>query len=219
MENKLPTLVDTTVYVIFVLQITSQIIREPVSHDIEELSSQGHTGPFPTEVLFFSIPKQRKFKKTIQIARQILDHALGLDSGNLWLRRLNPVPLTLSMIIKEFDSENEFGPGIYAADNYDKAALYAWISGAIMVFKNPEFQDISMWERIAADWRVLSTIWLQIQLPNFQIPDEQKARDYHRGNISRSKRSPEEEATQMVRSKLPVSVMRVASAFQRPWLK
>ena len=51
-------------------------------------------------------------------------------------------------VIKESDSDNEFGPGIYTADNFDKAGLYAWPSGAIMVFKNSDFQGISVWMQL-----------------------------------------------------------------------
>ena len=61
-------------------------------------------------------------------------------------------------VIMKCNSDNEFGPGICVSDIFDKAMLYAWPSGAIMIFKTPEVQNISVWKANTTDWNVLTAI-------------------------------------------------------------
>ena len=92
------------------------------------------------------------------------------------------------------NSDNEFGPGICVSDIFDKAMLYAWPSGAIMIFKTPEVQNISVWKANTTDWNVLTAIWLQNQLHNVQMSDEYKDAGIIQGAVSVDEKwSPEKE--------------------------
>ena len=65
-------------------------------------------------------------------------------------------------------ADNEFGPGIYTTPSLELALGYARVQGALMVFQNPDFRTLNVWEPSQDDWRIITTYWLRRTLSNAQ---------------------------------------------------
>jgi hypothetical protein len=77
----------------------------------------------PATVLYLRVKSDKKLEKPLNKARKELKDIVDIDSGNFWFRGLDLRSLALSMtffipVINTSNSDNEFGPGIYAADDF-----------------------------------------------------------------------------------------------------
>ncbi|KAJ6190537.1 hypothetical protein N7519_000558 [Penicillium mononematosum] len=91
---------------------------------------------------------------------------LWFEKDDLWFRGINPKSLMLSMsfFVPAISTSNSdtFGPGIYAANDFDEGAKYTHPQGALMIFKNPDFRDLSVCEPGKDEWNNLTATWLNI---------------------------------------------------------
>lgn len=88
--------------------------------------------------------------------REALGDTLNTDNGKFWFRGLSLRALELSMtffvpVIASSNADNEFGPAIYAADDFEEALPYV-MNRAIMVLR-PDFQGLTVWTPEEAEWR------------------------------------------------------------------
>jgi hypothetical protein len=122
---------------------------------------------------------EKNIHKTIGQVKRKFGGTFNVDGDTLWFRGLNMVGLTLSMssfipVINPNTHENEFGPGIYATKDFKIAASYAWPSGAVMVFKDPDLRDLNVWRPDLSDWQHLTAHWLQLPLCDLTVPERYK---------------------------------------------
>jgi hypothetical protein len=97
------------------------------------------------------------------MVQEKLRGVFDFEKDDLWFRGMNLKALMLSMsffvpVISTSNSD-EFGPGIYASNDFDEGAKYAHPQGALMIFKNPDFRDLSVCKD---EWNNLTATWLNI---------------------------------------------------------
>lgn len=85
-------------------------------------------------------------------------------------------------VIALSNTDNEFGPAIYAADDFEKALPYA-MNGAMMVFR-PGFQGLTVWTPEEAEWRHLTATWLQFPIPGLKVSGHHSTADVIQGPVS-----------------------------------
>jgi hypothetical protein len=56
-------------------------------------------------------------------------------------------------------ADNEFGPGICTTPSLELALRYAEVQGALIVFYNPDFQNVNVWQPSQEDWATIVTYW------------------------------------------------------------
>ncbi|KAJ5961759.1 hypothetical protein N7501_006700 [Penicillium viridicatum] len=95
--------------------------------------------------------------------------------------------LSMSFFVPDIstsNSDNEFGPGIHATNDFDEGAKYAHPQGALMIFKNPNFRDLSVWESGKDERNNLTATWLNIHKKNLKISDSHNDANVMKGPIS-----------------------------------
>ncbi|GIK04727.1 hypothetical protein Aspvir_008821 [Aspergillus viridinutans] len=171
-------------------QIPDAVTSEPSQRCIADIYPFSRPRTFPDTALCLKIKSERNLHKTVGQVRRKLGESLNIDSDTLWFRGLSMVGLTLSMssfipVINPNAHENEFGPGIYVAKDFKTAASYARPSGAVMVFKDPDFRDLNVWRPDLSDWQHLTAHWLQLPLGELKVPESYKHADVITGPRSR----------------------------------
>lgn len=73
--------------------------------------------------------------------------------------------------------DNEFGPGMYAGNSFDDAKNHAGPNGAILVFKQPDYQDLNVWKPTLDEWNRLVACWLELPLQNVVMPPKFRTAD------------------------------------------
>ena len=87
-------------------------------------------------------------------------------------------------VISTSNSDNEFGPGIHATNDFDERAKYAHLQGALMIFENPDIRDLSVREPGKDKWNNLTATWLNIQKKNLKKSDSHNDANVIKGPIS-----------------------------------
>lgn len=55
------------------------------------------------------------------------------------------------------DADNEFGPGIYTTPSLELTLRYARVQKALMVFHNPDSQNVNVWQPSQEGWATIVT--------------------------------------------------------------
>lgn len=125
---------------------------------------------FPPRVLSARITLKARWKLSCQNIERDFTDSLG---GNLLFRGLSRRALYSAMAcflptVNANHADNEFGPGVYTTPSLELALGYARVQGALMVFQNPDFRTLNVWEPSQDDWRIITTYWLRRTLSNAQ---------------------------------------------------
>lgn len=131
-------------------------------------------------------------EKTVTAMINGLRGVVDTDADNVWFLGLDLTALGYSLtfflpVIKSSNFDNEFGPGIYASSNITYAAKYATPNGAIMVFKNPDLRELTVWKPEPSEWNTLTATWLNIPLSNLSMPEQHSKADVLIGSITKDK--------------------------------
>ncbi|KAE8150320.1 hypothetical protein BDV25DRAFT_113346 [Aspergillus avenaceus] len=140
----------------------------------------------PETVLCLNTKHYKSLEKLEAKLRNQLRDRLGLENGAFLFRRLTRLTACLSMtffvpVISSTNFNNEFGTGIYATHDLGTALDYAGSNGVLMIFKDTDFREISVWKPDKEQWRNLTASWLQIPLVDLRMPHEQKEADVIQG--------------------------------------
>ena len=146
---------------------------------------------FPETVKCLRVKNQKSIGKFVDTTRKAAD---GLfDAGNLWFRGLSLNALTLSMSffipVISTNMDNEFGPGIYASNRFEEVVRYAKPNGAVMVFRDPDLRDLTVWRPDVDEWNSLTANWLQLPRDNSKMPATYKSADIIIGPTSSNQRN------------------------------
>jgi hypothetical protein len=165
------------------------------SHNIGEIHPLSRPQCLPDTVNCLRVKWERKIDRLITNVRNLTGDLL--DKNDLWFRGLTRDALTHTLaffvpVITGKSMDNEFGPGLYTANDFKYALDYCSPVGAIMVFKNPDLRKLNIWEPTVTDWNQLVATWLQLPLSGVSdiMPEKYKDADIIRGPIS----APREEA-------------------------
>ncbi|KAJ9228930.1 hypothetical protein DTO027B5_8540 [Paecilomyces variotii] len=174
-----------------VFAIPERVTETATMHHITDLYPYARAQFFPDSVLCLKLKSHKKATKTIAQAEKKLAGVFDLDNETLWFRGLSLRALALSMsfflpTIHPHSGDNELGPGLYAAKGFATATDYAHPDGAIMVFRDPDFNDLNVWRPDRSDWESLTAHWLQIPVRDLKIPQGYKTADFIIGAISES---------------------------------
>jgi hypothetical protein len=182
---------DTTIFRVgAVFEVPQQVLSDQATPQCTtDIYPLGRQQTLPNTVLCVRVKYYKNTDKIFKEIRQKLGESLDMNGSNLWFRGLSLHAITLSMsffipVIKSNNNDNEFGPGIYAANDFDTAASYACSNGAIMIFKNPDFRGLTLWEPNESDWNVLTAIWLRLPLNNLNMPEKHMQADVILGPLS-----------------------------------
>ncbi|KAJ5151794.1 hypothetical protein N7492_010089 [Penicillium capsulatum] len=163
-------------------------------------------------------------KKNVECnATDLENQFLNSLGGNLLFKgvpRAHLVSLMafFSPTIQSSHNDNELGPGFYTTPSLPHALRYA-ISGAVLVFKDPDFRDLHQLHLSTQDWNVVVAFWTRQQVSNVEerIPRGWQMSDILEGAIStrdeRSGRRIPGEETQIV-GVSPAGVHAFASALR-----
>ncbi|KAJ6190534.1 hypothetical protein N7519_000555 [Penicillium mononematosum] len=188
-DGRAPAPTPTTPFVIPAFDIPPLVSDEPTNHQLRNLYPLGRTHDFPSHLLCLRVKSKKKLEKTRDMVQEKLRGAFDFEKDDLWFRGMNLKSLMLSMsffvpVISTSNSDNEFGPGIYATNDFLEGAKYAQPQGAVMIFKNPDFRDLSVWEPDKDEWNNLTATWLNIHKRNLTISDSHNDADVIKGPIS-----------------------------------
>lgn len=169
--------------------IPNAVTTEPAQRCIANMYPLSRPQAFPETVLCLKIKNEKKIDKTINQVKKKLGGTFNIDGDKLWFRGLSMVGLTMSMsfflpVINSNSADNEFGPGIYATDDFVTALKYARPSGAVMVFKDPDLRDLDVWRPDLSDWQHFTANWIQIPIHGLKVPDSYKHADVIIGPLS-----------------------------------
>ncbi|KAJ9267610.1 hypothetical protein DTO212C5_5849 [Paecilomyces variotii] len=149
-----------------VFAIPERVTETATIHHITDLYPYARAQFFPDSVLCLKLKSHKKATKTIAQAEKKLAGVFDLDNETLWFRGLSL--------------------RLYAAKDFATATDYAHPDGAIMVFRDPDFNDLNVWRPDRSDWESLTAHWLQIPLRDLKIPQGYKTADFIIGAISES---------------------------------
>lgn len=112
-----------------------------------------------------------------------------LSKSGLLFRGLPLYALELSMtlfvpIISQANKANEFGPGVYTTTDLEYATAYAGPSGAIMVFRDVDTRNLTVWEPENDEWKKLVAHHSVPNLAVESVPDNHKIADIISGPVS-----------------------------------
>ena len=178
----------TTAFGMPVFDIPPLVSDEPTNHQFRNLYPLGRTRDFPSHLLCLRVKSKKKLEKTRDMVQEKLRGVFDFEKDYLWFRGINLKLLMLSMsfffpVISTSNSD-EFGPGIYATNDFDEGAKYTHPQGALMVFKNPDFRDLSVWEPGKDEWNNLTATWLNIHKKNLKVSDSHNDVDVIKGPLS-----------------------------------
>lgn len=174
--------------------IPPSVTGAAASHRLRDLFPFCRQQHFPQQVLSARVvgrgfsPKKRAHLTCQELEREYTS-SLG---GHLLFRGLSRLALNSAMAwflpaVSSSRADNEFGPGIYTTPSLEQALDYAGPEDAIMVFQNPDFQRLNVWEPSRDEWEVITTYWTGRTLSNAQerVPAGWDT-DVIRGAISQS---------------------------------
>ncbi|KAL5335307.1 hypothetical protein BJX70DRAFT_328312 [Aspergillus crustosus] len=168
--------------------IPSRVTDSPNQHRTPQLYPLCRTCTIPQTTLTLHVKAHKNKITTMNAVRKALGESLNMDDGKFWFRGLSLRSLERSMtffvpVISSSNADNEFGPGIYATDDFEEALPHAG-NGAMMVFR-PDFQGLTVWTPEEAEWRYLTATWLQLPIPGLKVSDQHSIADVIQGPISR----------------------------------
>ncbi|GFF49845.1 hypothetical protein IFM51744_07188 [Aspergillus udagawae] len=147
--------------------IPSSVTGSIASYSLRDLFPFCRQQSFPPQVLSVSVPLKARLKQDIE---RDFTGSLG---GNLLFRGLSRLALYSAMAwflptVNSNHADNEFGPGIYTTPSLELALEYAGVQGALMVFQNPDFRTLNVWEPSQDDWTTITTYWSGRTVSNAQ---------------------------------------------------
>lgn len=103
----------------------------------------------PSEVNIVSIKHNKDRTRFCNSAQKLFPDGLLTKNGVLF-RGLPLYALELLMtlfvpVISQANRSNEFGPGMYTTSDFEYARAYAGSNGAIMVFRDVDTRDLTVW--------------------------------------------------------------------------
>lgn len=168
--------------------VPSQVTDSPNQLPTPQLYPLCRIRSLPQTTLAVHVKAHKNKIATMNAVRKALGDTLNIDSGKFWFLGLSLRALELSMtffvpVVASFNADNEFGPAIYAADDFEEALPYAMNGGAMMVFW-PEFQGLAVWTPEEVEWRHLTATWLQFPIPGLKVSGHHSAADVIQGPVS-----------------------------------
>jgi hypothetical protein len=159
------------------------------SHRLRDLFPFCRQERFPQQVLSARVTQKKRTHLTCQELERGFTSSLG---ERLLFRGLSRSALNCAMArflptVNSNHTDHEFGPGIYTTPSLERALRYTGAQGALMVFQNPDFQRLNVWEPSSDEWTVIITYWTGRILSNAQtrVPAGWDT-DVIRGAISQS---------------------------------
>ncbi|KOS45911.1 hypothetical protein ACN38_g3150 [Penicillium nordicum] len=124
----------TTAFVMPVFDIPPLVSDEPTNHQFRDLYPLGRTRDFPSRLRCLRVKSKKKMENTCDMVQEKLRGIFDFEKDDLWFRGMNLRSLMLLMsffvpVISTSNSDNEFGPGIYATNDFDEGAKYAHPQG------------------------------------------------------------------------------------------
>jgi hypothetical protein len=167
------------------------VTANPTSFEIAALYGPWNRPQFlPTSVRAVRIKNDKNVNRFSKECSFIF--ADGLLSGkNIFFQGLSLSSLELMMTcfflprLHSNSAKNEFGPGIYVTDNFEYAKSYAGSNGAILVFKNPNFDGLRIWEPKGDEWKQLCAHWIRTPLKDTTMPEQHRMAEVIAGPVSK----------------------------------
>ncbi|KAI9929445.1 hypothetical protein ASPWEDRAFT_69331 [Aspergillus wentii DTO 134E9] len=162
----------------------------PQSRTIRSMYPLSRPQSLPESVACFKVKREKKREKLVKQIRQKAGDLL--ESNDMWFRGLTRTALacTLAFFIPAIatkSQDNEFGPGFYATNDFDKALDYCGVAGAVMIFKSLDLRRLKVWEPTVEEWKQLITTWTGLPLSvSEDFPQQYRDADFIRGPISES---------------------------------
>lgn len=172
-----------------VWDIPSTVTDSIASYNLGELFPFCRQQSLPQQLLCVRL---RHEKKVARQARNIERDFTLPFGGNLLYRGLSRDALISSMalflpVISRANADNEFGPGVYTTTSLEHALRYTGGQGALLVFQNPDFQALDVWEPNGAEWSIMTNYWIGRSVPNpFERAPTRWSTDVIRGAISQT---------------------------------
>jgi hypothetical protein len=168
--------------------IPAAVTSSVTSHALQELFPMCRQQDFPQQARSMRNSFNRNIARLTQNIERDFTRHLG---DNLLFRGLSRKALFSSMlffvpVISSANSDNEFGPGIYTTPSLEHALQYTASQGAVLVFQNPNFQNLNVSELDGDDWRFVTAYCLGHLASNARerLPSGWGNMDVMRGSIS-----------------------------------
>ena len=148
--------------------IPPAITSSAASYNLRDLLPFCRQQSFPRQVFSVKVTQLKRAQQTCQKIERDFTSSL---SGDVLFRGLSRLALSSTMAwflptVNSNHADNEFGPGIYTTPSLELALRYAGVQGALMVFHNPDFQNVNVWQPSQEDWATIVTYWTGRTLSN-----------------------------------------------------
>lgn len=173
-------------------QIPSVVASTPTTFDIAILYGPwNRVQCLPQSVTAVRVKNAKNVEKFSKECEFIFPDGL-LAKKNVFFRGLSLSSLELLMTFflpspHSNSAQNEFGPGIYVTDSFAYAKSYAGSNGAILVFKNPDFDGLRIWQPEGDEWKQLCAHWLKLPLRDIttSMPEQHRTAEVIAGPVSK----------------------------------
>lgn len=146
----------------------------------------------PSQVDVVSIKHNQDRTHFYNSAHKLFPDGLLSKSGVLF-RGLPLYALELLMtlfvpVISQANRSNEFGPGMYTTSDFEYAKVYAGSNGAIMVFRDVDIRDLTVWRPANGqdhdEWKQLVAHYSLQNQADDKVPENHKMADVISGPVS-----------------------------------
>lgn len=175
--------------------IPPQVGYQCALHRLGELFPAYRVQRLPKDIIAVRI-KADKNKERL-CAKILKNYVSSLGGGSYLYRISSRVALAAMMaffvpVIHGNNQDNELGPGIYTSNSLEWVLRFGTVNGALLVFKNPDFRNLDVWNPPLFEWQHLVATWTRKPLsdqPN-SMPQRWRATDIIQGPISKLNRRP-----------------------------
>lgn len=146
----------------------------------------------PSQVDVVSIKHNKNRTRFYDSAHKLFTGGLLAKSGVLF-RGIPLYALELLMtlfvpVISQVNRSNEFGPGMYTTNDFEYAKAYAGSNGAIMVFRDVDTRDLTVWRPANGqdndEWKQLVAHYSFPCQADDKVPEKHKMVDIISGPVS-----------------------------------
>ncbi|KAH8702295.1 hypothetical protein BGW36DRAFT_356422 [Talaromyces proteolyticus] len=166
------------------------VTTTPSSHPLEDIYPWCRPASFPSKITMLKVKNQKPQKMYSMVQDSLPDE---LTKKNVFFRGLSLQALELSLsffipIIQSNNGDDEFGPGIYVTSDFITAKMYAGSCGAIMVFRDPDLRDLTVWQPTSDEWLLLVKHWRGLPHSDLKVPPGHQRAGVIRGAMSQDEK-------------------------------
>ena len=174
--------------------IPPQVGQQYAQHRLCDLFPASRPQSLPQEV---AVVRVKNDKNKTRLAGKIGEYLTQIGGRELLFRASTRVALAALMafftpVIHSHSLDNELGPGLYTSNSLEWVLKFGSSDCALLVFKDPDFRDLDVWDPSLLDWQHVVASWTRKSLSSLpaSVPVGWRNADVVRAAISKPNSPP-----------------------------